>query len=152
MFRNALCCAAVAEPVSPVFTERRVARADEIDELGHVSNIEIVRWIQDIAWAHSIAVGWDVDRYRAVGAVFVVRRHEIDYLRPVMAGDEVEVQTWIESWTGAASIRATRVRRLADGVAVAAGATQWVFVSIASGRPRRIPADVATAFLRGNPR
>ena len=140
---------AVAEPLSPVFTTRRVARAEEIDELGHVSNVEILRWIQDVAWAHSIAVGWDVDRYRSVGAVFVVRRHELDYLRPIVAGDEIEVSTWIESWTGAASIRATRLRRTGDDVAVVTARTQWVFVSTKSGRPRRIPQDVAAAFLRG---
>jgi signal transduction histidine kinase len=48
-------------------------REDDIDELGHVSNIVYLRWIQDVALAHSTAVGLDVEAYRAMGGVFFVR-------------------------------------------------------------------------------
>ena len=67
------------------------AAADDIDELGHVSNLVYLRWVLDAALAHSAAAGWDHAAYRRLGAVFVVRRHEIDYLAPVVAGDEVVV-------------------------------------------------------------
>ena len=60
---------------------------DDIDVLGHASNIAFVRWIQDVAIAHSAAVGLDLEGYRRLGAVFVVVRHEIDYLRPALRGD-----------------------------------------------------------------
>jgi acyl-CoA thioester hydrolase len=51
---------------------------DDIDALGHASNIAFVRWIQDAAMAHSAAVGLDLVAYRRLGAVLVVVRHEID--------------------------------------------------------------------------
>jgi len=136
------------EPISPIFTQRLIAQTDEIDELGHVSNVVFVRWIQQIAVAHSSAVGWDYEAYRRHGAVFVVRRHEVDYLRPVMAGDEVVLETWIESWHAASSVRCTRIARAADGAALANARTQWVLVSTDGGRPRRIPPTIAAAFLR----
>ena len=63
-----------------------VGEAD-IDMLGHASNIAYLRWVQDVAVAHSAAVGLDMEGYSQLGAVFVVRRHEIDYLRPVVRGD-----------------------------------------------------------------
>ena len=57
---------------------------DDIDALGHASNIAFVRWIQDVAIAHSSAVGLGLEGYQRLGAVFVVVRHEIDYLRPAL--------------------------------------------------------------------
>lgn len=134
-------------PISPIFEQRLVAPQDDVDELGHVSNVAIVRWIQDVAVAHSAAVGWDYDAYRKHGAVFVVRRHEVDYLRPVMAGHEVVLETWIESWHAASSIRCTRIRRVMDQSPIANARTQWVLVSTDTGRPRRIPALIASSFV-----
>jgi acyl-CoA thioester hydrolase len=137
----------VPERISPIFTRRSVAQPSEIDELGHVSNVAVVRWVQEAAVAHSSAVGWDFDAYRRHGAVFVVRRHEVDYLRPAFAGDEVVAETWIESWHAASCIRCTRLTRASDGVDLATARTQWVLVSTDSGRPRRIPPIIASAFL-----
>lgn len=120
----------------------------DIDELGHASNIAYVRWIQDVAVAHSSAVGLDFEAYRELGAVFVVRRHEIDYLRPVLRGDRLEVRTWIDSAFAAKAKRATEITRIGDsgGVAVARAITTWGYVEIASGRPTRIPDRVRIAF------
>lgn len=138
----------MVERISPIFERDITAKDDEIDELGHVSNVAVVRWIQDVAVGHSEAVGWDYDAYRRHGAVFVVRRHEVDYLRPVLAGDAVHLETWIESWHAASTIRCTSIVRAADHVAIASARTQWVLVSTESGRPRRIPPLIVSAFLR----
>src|SRR5207237_5153904 len=54
------------------------ATAADIDELGHVSNLVYVRWVLDVAMAHSRSHGWDHPEFRAVGAVSVVRRREVD--------------------------------------------------------------------------
>jgi hypothetical protein len=63
-----------------------VAGPGDIDELGHVSNITYVSWLQLAATEHSSAVGWDHAAYRALGSVFVVKRHEIDYRVPAYDG------------------------------------------------------------------
>jgi acyl-CoA thioester hydrolase len=121
----------------------------DIDELGHASNISYVRWIQDVAIAHSVAVGLDVDAYRRHGGVFVVRRHEIDYVRPVLRGDRLEVRTWIDSTFAAKSLRATEIVRVGeDGteVVTARAMTTWGFIEIATGRPTRIPEAIRAAF------
>ena len=59
-------------------TDLHRARAEDIDELGHVNNAVWVRWIQDVATAHwqAVADPAHVDAY-----IWVVIRHEIDYLR-----------------------------------------------------------------------
>jgi acyl-CoA thioester hydrolase len=120
--------------------------AGDIDALGHVSNVAYLRWVQEAAQSHSTAVGLGYEAYRVLGVVFVVRRHEIDYLRPALPGDEIELVTWIESWSAASSVRRTRVVRVADGVDLARAATTWALVSLDHGKPCRIPPELRAAF------
>jgi acyl-CoA thioester hydrolase len=129
-----------------IFREELVVRDDDIDALGHASNIVFVRWIQDAALAHSSAVGLDLDAYQRLGAVFVVVRHEIDYLRPAMRGDVIEARTWISDVMAAKCLRRTDLVRRSDGTTLARGLTTWGFVAFDSGRPKRIPQGVLTAF------
>ena len=131
---------------SPEYRLEIAAAADDIDELGHVSNLVFLRWVLDAARAHSNAVGYDHPAYVALGAVFVVRRHEIEYLRPVYGGDRIALTTWVESWKAASSVRGTSIKRIADGIEVARASTQWAFVALEGGRPRRVPEVVIAAF------
>ncbi len=119
---------------------------DDIDMLGHASNIAFVRWIQDVALAHSAAVGFDLEAYRRLGAVFVVVRHEVDYMRPALRGDVIEARTWISTAMAAKCQRATELMRKSDGQLLARGLTTWGFVEIATGRPRRIDEELRVAF------
>jgi len=125
-----------AIPINPV--------AADIDELGHVSNLVYLRWVQDVATAHSRATGWDSARYRSIGVAFMVRRHEIDYVAQVNLGDALRAETWVDSWRLASCIRKTELLR--DGKVVARAATTWALINLGSGRPQRIPDDLAAAF------
>jgi acyl-CoA thioester hydrolase len=121
------------------------ARPEDIDELGHVSNLVYVRWVLDTAKAHSVARGWGHAEYVASGTVWVVRRHEIDYLAPVTVGQQLVGETWVDPWKAASCVRRTELVR--DGVVVARAATTWAFMSIASGRPQRIPDELKVLFV-----
>ena len=123
-----------------------VAGPGDIDELGHVSNITYVSWLQLAATEHSSAVGWDHAAYRALGSVFVVKRHEIDYRVPAYDGDRIVLRTWVEWWRTASSQRRTEIARVSDGVILASAATLWALVGLDSGRPRRIPDELRRAF------
>jgi len=125
-----------AIPITPV--------AGDIDELGHVSNLVYLRWVQDVAMAHTRARGWDYEQYRALGAVFMVRRHEIDYVAQVTLGQELRAETWVDSWRLASCIRKTELLR--DGKVVARAATTWAMIGLASGRPQRIPDELIALF------
>jgi acyl-CoA thioester hydrolase len=137
----------------------------DIDMLGHASNIAFLRWIQEAAIAHSIAMGLDVEAYRRLGAFFVVRRHEVDYLRPALRGDSLLMRTWIDSAAAAKVERVTEIVRMpagpggaaavqgtaersapAAGEMVAKARTTWGFVEATTGRPTRIPDDIRIAF------
>ena len=138
-------------PAAPsVFTLPFEVGEDDIDMLGHASNIAYVRWVQEVAVAHSAAVGLDMEGYSQLGAVFVVRRHEIDYLRPVVRGEPLQLRTWIDSAFAAKCKRATEIVRGGTGeaqpVVVARAMTTWGFVELVTGRPTRIPDSVRVAF------
>ena len=119
---------------------------DEIDGLGHASNLAFVRWMQDAALAHSAYQGWDTERYYKLGAVWVVRSHHIEYLRPAFAGDPLVVQTWVSSFKRISSVRKYKMKRLTDGQPLAIAETNWVFVSQQQLAPRRIPPELSDAF------
>ena len=122
------------------------AEPADIDGLGHVSILVYLRWVQEVAIAHSTALGWDGPAYQTLGASWVVRRHEIDYVVPVLEGERVRVTTWVESVKGASSMRRTRMTRIADGAVVCRASTTWAFVDLARGRLTKIPDDLRAAF------
>ena len=123
--------------------ERQVQRAD-IDELGHVGNTVFLTWLIEAATAHSTEVGLGWSRYRELGGVFVVRRHELDYLAPAFVDELLRIRTWIGATSRVTSIRHYEVRR--GEICLVRAQTRWAFVSLDSGRPTRIPEQVRRAF------
>src|SRR5437660_10672268 len=117
-----------------------------IDRLDHASNQVYLRWVLDAALAHSTALGLDEDAYFLRGQAWVVRRHELTYLKPALAGDLLRVETRVASMAAASSVRRTRIVRPSDAAILFEAATDWVYVELARGRPVRIPLEVRSRF------
>jgi acyl-CoA thioester hydrolase len=130
------------DSLTPAFVHRFIIPREDIDQLGHASNIAYLRWIQDGAVLHSTALGYDFARYARLGVFFVVRRHEIDYLRPVVLGEELECRTWLSAMMAAKCHRQTEITRVEDGALVARATTVWGCVDRERGRPVRVPREV----------
>ena len=126
-------------PPANAFSHHFSVAPEAIDELGHAGNVTWVRWVQDAATEHSFSVGLGLDQYRELGLLWVVRRHEVDYLQAAFEGDAIVAATWIEGVKGATAIRRTRFVREKDGVELARARTTWVLLNIATGRPTRVP-------------
>jgi len=118
---------------------------EAIDANGHASNIEFVRWMQEAAVAHSDAAGCTAATL-AAGATWVVRSHQIEYLRPAFENDRIDVRTWVVDFRRAFSRRKYEFVRADDQTVLARGETNWVFIEVGSGRPRSIPANIAAMF------
>ncbi|MDT8320293.1 MAG: acyl-CoA thioesterase [Xanthomonadales bacterium] len=118
---------------------------EEIDELGHAANYHYVRWLQDAAVAHSAAVGWPSERYRQLGAGWVVRSHQITYLKPALAGDQLQIRTWVANMKPVLSLRRYEIRN-PRGDLLAKAETNWAFIRYETQKPQRIPPQVATSF------
>ena len=126
------------------FSVKIPAQPSDIDELGHVNNAVWVRWIQDLATAHWQAVAPQdaIDRY-----IWVVTRHEIDYRGNVGAGETVTGRTWISEPPKGARFWRNVSFTGPDGAIKVAAKTNWAIIERASGRPVRVPADLAKLFL-----
>jgi acyl-CoA thioester hydrolase len=97
-----------------------------------------------MATAHWNAVA-DPDHVEAY--IWVVIRHEIDYLRSVGPGETVTGRTWV----GGAPKGARFDRHVefvgSDGKPRVRAKTTWAIIDKASGRAIRVPPDVARPFL-----
>lgn len=132
----------------PIFIHSRWVQPDEIDRLGHVNNLVYLRWGLDAAVKHSDHNGWDFDRYQIISAAWVVRSHQITYLRPAMLGDQIEVVTGIVELSRVTCQRRYLIERVdpTGRTRLAEASTDWVFIDTQKGTPRRIPPEVIEAF------
>ena len=118
----------------------------DIDNLGHVSNLVYLRWVQEAALAHSTALGFAEADYLARGEAWVVRRHELEYLRPAMPGDVLRIETRVATMSAASSVRKTQMLRERDGAILCIATTDWVYIDLPRARPKRVPAEIRDRF------
>jgi acyl-CoA thioester hydrolase len=122
-----------------------VAESDT-DILGHTNNVTYLRWLEQVAWAHSNALGLDWPEYQRLKRAMVVRRHELDYLAPSFVGDELVACTWLTGNDGKLSLwRRYQLVRVKDGLTLLRGRTLFVCADLETGKPRRMPEE----FIQG---
>ena len=129
---------------NPMSHEIRLAvTAADVDGQGHVNNVVYLRWVQDVAVAHWEAVATGAMR---ANTVWVVRRHELEYLSPARPGDDVIARTWVGAATAATFERHTEILRGADRKVLATARSVWCVLDPASGRPRRMDKGLRERF------
>ena len=119
----------------------------DIDGLNHTNNAVYVKWCEQVAWAHSVALGLDLERYRALDRAMAITRSEYDYLHASREGDEVAVATWIVDWDRRLTMqRRFQVIRLSDGVTLLRAAMRFACIEMSTGRPRRLPPEFVQGY------
>jgi acyl-CoA thioester hydrolase len=115
----------------------------DIDEQGHVNNIVYLRWVQELAVGHwrAAAPAPERDTLR-----WVVTRHEIDYKRAALPGDEVAGHTWVGTATRLTFERHTTLTRASDGKLLAKARTLWCPVDPVTGKPVDVSPEVRKHF------
>jgi acyl-CoA thioester hydrolase len=129
-----------------VFYHPIVVDESAIDRMGHVNNLTYLSWMIDAAVAHSKGQGWSLDEHDRIGSGWVVRSHQIRYLQPAFAGQEVTVVTWIAAMKSARCQRRYKIVRPNDRAILASAETEWAYISFASGAPIRVPSEVIGSF------
>jgi acyl-CoA thioester hydrolase len=133
--------------VAAPFVQVVTVGAGHLDEFQHTNNVVYLSWLQDVAWAHSVSLGFGMEDYQRVGAGCVARRHELDYLAATFAGDRLHVATWVAENAGRLDMwRAYQIIREQDGRTVLRGRTQWICIDMKTGRPRRQPPEFIAAY------
>ncbi|MDG1397217.1 MAG: thioesterase family protein [Polaribacter sp.] len=123
--------------MSPVFTLKIKVSVDDIDTLDHVNNLVYVKWMDDIATTH-----WNflTKENPLPQYVWVVMRHEIDYLKQAGLGDEITVKTWVGETRGITSIRFMEFYK--DSILLVKAKTTWAMLDAKTYKPARIRENV----------
>ena len=145
-------------------------RFGECDPYGHANNAVYLGYLEQVAFEHAEICGWPVSRLQSeIGAVFVARKHEMEFLQPSFEGDLLEISTWSEGMSMVRTRRQYLIRKVpATGFAVPppevipfeafvpperrdlvlSATTEWAFVDLSRGRAVRIPQHVLDGFLQ----
>tara|TARA_R110002126_G_scaffold291772_2_gene457540 strand:- start:70 stop:474 length:405 start_codon:yes stop_codon:yes gene_type:complete len=120
-----------------VFTLKITVSSEDIDNLRHVNNLVYVKWMDKIATTH-----WNflTKENPLPQYIWVVMRHEIDYLKQAGLGDEIVVKTWVGETKGITSIRFMEFYK--EDTLLVKAKTTWVMLNAKTFKPVRIREDV----------
>lgn len=108
-----------------------------LDALQHVNNVVYLQWVQEVAAAHWAALSAN----SGIDLVWVVRRHELDYLKPAFKGDVLTAYTWVGDSKGALSVRHVHILN-EKGELILQAQTTWCALDKKKFRPIRINDDL----------
>ncbi len=129
------------------FLRRSVVGEEDVDGLKHTNNTVYVRWCEQCAWEHSVALGLDLDSYHDLDRAMAVVEGKYRYLQASYLGDEIETATWIIHWDKRLTMtRHFQIRRVSDGALLLRAEVRFACIEISSGRPRRLPAEFIDGY------
>lgn len=124
------------------YTHPITVSSADIDAMGHVNNVVYLRYVQEAATAH-----WQAraDATLKTSVLWVVLRHEIDYLAPAFAGEILQAKTWVGE-TGGVKSSFVEITNAA-GKTVAKARTVWCMLDAQTLKPKRIEPDIMKPFM-----
>ncbi len=128
--------------------------ASAIDAMGHVNNVVYLEWIQEAArkaWHEQAAPYFSSTNTKARLEInelaWVALDHHIVYKSPAYENEELEVSTFVKSFSGPRSERHTTITRIQDQKIVVTGVTNWCLLKMPEGKPLRISQEIIDLFL-----
>ncbi|WP_159947431.1 acyl-CoA thioesterase [Polaribacter septentrionalilitoris] len=128
--------------MSAIFELKIKVSSEDIDTLDHVNNLVYVKWMDKIATTHWAYLTKEnpLPQY-----VWVVMRHEIDYLKQATLGDEITVKTWVGETKGITSVRFMEFYK--NKTLLVKAKTTWVMLDAKTHKPTRIRENVLKVLL-----
>lgn len=137
---------AAPPPPPGVFKTRRRVIWQDLDLEKHVNNAVYLAYLEDCGMQVIAAHGWPVQRMIAAGFAIILRKHQIQYLKPALLDDNLELATWAAGIKRSTATRHYTIRRENTGELLVQVHTLGVWINLATGRPIRIPADFIADF------
>lgn len=131
-------------PQAKIFELPLQVSAADIDDNGHLNNVVYLRYAQEVAIAHWRSAATEEQQ---AASAWVVRRHEVDYLRPAFDQEELVARTWVGEASGATFDRFVEIIRLTDSELLAKVRTVWVLLDPKTLRPRRVDGALRAPFF-----
>jgi acyl-CoA thioester hydrolase len=118
-------------------------KPEDIDQMGHVNNVIYLKWVQEAAIAHWNHIATDEMKQQNV---WVVIRHEIDYLQPCFLNSKLVAKTWVGQSEGARSERFVDILDTDSNKTMAKVKTTWFLLDAKTKRPKRVTGDFINLF------
>lgn len=129
------------------FLRRTTVEKSDVDGLQHTNNTIYVRWCEEAAWEHSLALGLNLASYHRLDRAMAVVEGRYRYLRASYLGDEIDTATWITHWDRRLTMtRHFQQRRVSDGETLLRGEVRFACIEISSGRPKRLPPEFIDGY------
>lgn len=113
-----------------------------LDHYNHVNNTEYIKQMEVMAWKHTNSLGLSLEKYQALDSALVVKHHDIHYLRACHLDDTLLCGTWVKHCDNKLTVkRYFEFIHQESGQQVIQAASTYVCVSLATGRPKRLPQD-----------
>jgi acyl-CoA thioester hydrolase len=131
-----------------VYEFEHVVSHAEVDFLGEQKLSALLAVFERAAVEASARAGYSAREYSEAGKMWIIRRTSVCRFLPIGGTDRLRVRTRVGDFRRARSLREYQV--LTGQRLVAEAATDWVYCDIASGRPSRIPPELAAALSGGS--
>ncbi|MFN5426100.1 MAG: acyl-CoA thioesterase [Bacteroidota bacterium] len=128
---------------SSVYSRIIQVKADHLDELLHVNNVQYLHWMMESAEAH-----WQLRAPQVIREEFiwVVRKHSIEYTGQAVEGDELLLKTWTGEASGACWWRHFTIEKANSRTQLINAATQFVLVNRMNGKPHPVRSNIIRIF------
>jgi YbgC/YbaW family acyl-CoA thioester hydrolase len=113
---------------------------------GAAGHAAFLRWFQEAAFEASAARGYGMKEYDAMGAAWLMRSVDVEFLQPARYQDEIEIRTWVSDFQRVRAHREYEARRANDAALLARARADWVFLDSKTFALRRVPAEAAALF------
>ena len=121
------------------YTEKYTVKWHDTDASRRVRPSELLVYMQETANRQFVSVGRDLDKERDSEHIgFILSKISLDFIEPVYAYEEIEVETFTCESRGFSFNRGFRILR--GGKEVARGASVWALVNINEGKLLRADA------------
>jgi acyl-CoA thioester hydrolase len=129
------------------FTHSTRVKPEDIDGLEHTNNAVYVKWCEQVAWAHSNALGLDLETYRQLDRAMAITHSDYHYIQASREGEEIAVGTWIMEWDKRLTMRREfQVISVDDGATLLRGGMRFACIELSTGRPRRLPPELIAGY------
>ena len=127
------------------FTQTFRVRYEECGPGGTVHAAVYMRYVQDLAFAHSAALGYPLRWYETQRLFWLVRRIHLVVHAAARYGDDLHATTQVAGMRRVMARRRNEITRAGDDALVASAIVDWIFTHGGTA-PTRVPDDFASAF------
>jgi acyl-CoA thioester hydrolase len=120
-----------------IFELKIKVTSEYIDDLNHVNNVVYVQWMDQVAFEH-----WEflTQNNPLPQYIWVVLKHEVDYLKQAVLGDIITIKTWVGETKGFKSERLMEFYK--NNQLLVKAKTVWGMLDAENYKPSRIRENV----------